>query len=188
MQSLQDLAGSYNTAYQGETEVQAGYQRALGTIHAAMEAEFAQMQVKTWLCCTCSTRLLSGRLGLPVAFLSALPDKQLCALQATALAEAQARLRAARSHTAEDYNMLKLTMEAKRNELLRVLGAEHKTYTKATDARAEVRHWSELAERLLQSHCCVLPALDPFWLHQTFAYSCSCCCCTPQHMSAEHGF
>ena len=59
-------------------------------------------------------------------------------MQATALAEAQARLRAARSHTAEDYNMLKLTMEAKRNEMLHVLFTEHRAYTKATETRAQV--------------------------------------------------
>lgn len=66
-------------------------------------------------------------------------------MQATALEEAQARLKAARSHTAEDYNMLKLTMEAKRNELLRILSSEHRAYSKATDARAEVRQDHEAA-------------------------------------------
>ena len=59
--------------------------------------------------------------------------------QATALGDAQGRLRVARNHTAEDYNMLKLTMEARRSELLQTLSSEHKVYTKATQARAEVR-------------------------------------------------
>ena len=59
--------------------------------------------------------------------------------QATALGDAQGRLRIARNHTAEDYNMLKLTMEARRSELLQMLSSEHKVYTKATQARAEVR-------------------------------------------------
>ena len=34
--------------------------------------------------------------------------------------------------------MLKLTMEARRHDLLQILSSEHKVYTKATQARAEV--------------------------------------------------
>ena len=43
--AAQDLATKYNTGHQAESEIQAGHQKALSTIHAAMEAEFAQMQV-----------------------------------------------------------------------------------------------------------------------------------------------
>ena len=40
----QDIANSYNAGFQVESEMQAGHQKALATIYAAMEAEFAQMQ------------------------------------------------------------------------------------------------------------------------------------------------
>ena len=42
----QDIASSYNAGFQVESEMQAGHQKALATIYAAMEAEFAQMQAR----------------------------------------------------------------------------------------------------------------------------------------------
>ena len=75
-------------------------------------------------------------------------------MQATALGEAQGRLRIARNHTAEDYNMLKLTMEARRHDLLQILSSEHKAYTKATQARAEVQL------SISDDPCCALPQLS----------------------------
>ena len=39
--------------------------------------------------------------------------------------------------------MLKLTMEARRHDLLQILSSEHKVYTKATQARAEVLSLSD---------------------------------------------